>query len=64
MQVEVGKRYSYGFLTIKVKEVRDDLLIKDDTGTWVAVVVCDTPSTSKDVVLSITDIQDHFVEVA
>lgn len=64
MQVEVGKRYSYGFLTIKVKEIRDDLLIENDAAAWVAAVVCDTPSTSKDVVLPITDIQDHFVEVA
>lgn len=60
--VEVGKRYESGFINIKVKEIREDILLRDYNDNLVPMVVCDTPSSKKDVGLPITDIEDHFEE--
>jgi hypothetical protein len=62
VKVEVGKRYTSGFVNIKVKEIRDDILLRDYNDSWCPMVICDTPSTTKDVGLPLNDIKDHFEE--
>lgn len=62
VDVVIGKRYASGFVRVKVKEIREDILLRDYNDTWSPMVVCDTPSSSKDIGLPLSDIQDHFEE--
>jgi hypothetical protein len=62
VDIVVGKRYTSGFVDVRVKEIREDIMLRDYNDTWVSMVVCDTPSSSRDVGLPLTDLQDHFEE--
>jgi hypothetical protein len=60
--IEIGKRYVDGPVSVKVKEIREDILIRDSFGTWSVLVVCDTPSTTKDIGLPLNDMASNFQE--
>lgn len=62
MNVVVGKRYTNGFVNVKVKEISTTIMLRGYNDGWSPMVVCDTPSSTKDVGLPLADIQDYFEE--
>lgn len=63
-EIVVGKRYNSGFVDVKVKEIRDDVMILDYNNNWSRLVICDTPTMTCDVGLPLNDLMDHFEEDA